>query len=226
VGQRCVAHMSHVTHCNAVAHVSHVTHCNAVVHMQVGHTLQHCLHLRVMSHTATLCGTYQSCHTLQHCVWHLVKSYTATLCCTHDSCHTLQLCNTHMSFVTNRHAVLQLRVIYHTLQYRVAHMRHTRDHFTNKACHTRRIYIHHFTAHQFTAHHHILQRCVAYMDESCHTYEWVMLYAYIWMSHVTHLTTLLHTVARCNTVLHIFMSHITHMNTGLFFTEYRVFLIE
>jgi len=40
------------------------------------------------------------------------------------------------------------------------------------------------------------------MNESCHTYEWVM--SHIWMSHVTHMNDWV--------MSHIWMSHVTHMN--------------
>jgi len=43
------------------------------------------------------------------------------------------------------------------------------------------------------------------MNESCHTYEWVM--AHIWMSHVTH--SVWHGV-----VFYIWMSHVTHMTAA------------
>ena len=148
------------------------------------------------------------------------------LCCSYTSVLQLQVCVAATGHTTHCNTGLHIWARYHT----------SRDHFTDQACHTRRIYIHHFTAHNFTAHHftahhHTLQRCVACMDESCHTYGWVRLYAYIWMSHVTHLTTLLRTVARCNTVLHILMSHESYhayeyRALFLFFTELRVLLIE
>ena len=46
------------------------------------------------------------------------------------------------------------------------------------------------------------------MNESCHTYEWVI--SHVWMGHVTHMNE------SCNTyewvMSHIWMSHVTHMN--------------
>jgi len=45
------------------------------------------------------------------------------------------------------------------------------------------------------------------MNESCHTYEWVM--SHIWMSHVTHMNESCHT---CEYVMaHVWMSHVTRM---------------
>jgi len=46
------------------------------------------------------------------------------------------------------------------------------------------------------------------MNESCHTYEWVM--SHIWMSHVTHMNESCHTYEWV--MSHIWMSHVTHMN--------------
>jgi len=46
------------------------------------------------------------------------------------------------------------------------------------------------------------------MNESCHTYEWVM--SNIWISHVTHANASRHT---CEWVMsHTWMSHVTHKN--------------
>jgi len=53
-----------------------------------------------------------------------------------------------------------------------------------------------------------LTRYVTHMNESCHTYEWVM--AHIWMSHGTHMNESLHTHEWV--MAHIWMSHVTHMN--------------
>ena len=55
---------------------------------------------------------------------------------------------------------------------------------------------------------HVWMSHVTYMNESCHTYEWVMWH--IWMSHVTHMKESCHTYEWV--VLHIWMSHVTHMN--------------
>jgi len=47
-----------------------------------------------------------------------------------------------------------------------------------------------------------------YMNESCHTYEWVM--SHIWLRHVTHMTEACHT---CDWGMsHIWRSHVTHVN--------------
>jgi len=46
------------------------------------------------------------------------------------------------------------------------------------------------------------------MDESCHTYEWVM--SHIWMSHVTHMNESCHTYEWF--ISHLWMSHDQHMN--------------
>jgi len=46
------------------------------------------------------------------------------------------------------------------------------------------------------------------MNESCHTYEWVM--PHIWMSHVTHINKSCHTYEWV--MSHIWMSHVTHIN--------------
>jgi len=55
---------------------------------------------------------------------------------------------------------------------------------------------------------HIWMSHAAHMNESCHTYEWVM--PHIWLSHVTHMTE------SCRTyewvMSHVWMSHVTHMN--------------
>jgi len=70
------------------------------------------------------------------------------------------------------------------------------------------------------------------MNESCHTYEWVM--SHIWMSHVTHMNESCHTYEwgmshtwmhqvphmneSCHTyewvMSHIWMSHVTHMDAS------------
>ena len=49
---------------------------------------------------------------------------------------------------------------------------------------------------------------VTQMNESCHTYEWVM--PHIWMSHVTHMNESCHTYEWV--MSHIWMGHATHMN--------------
>jgi len=55
---------------------------------------------------------------------------------------------------------------------------------------------------------HIWMSRVTHVNASCHTYEWVM--SHIWMSHVTHINESCHT---CECVMsHIWMSHVTHMN--------------
>ena len=55
---------------------------------------------------------------------------------------------------------------------------------------------------------HIRMSHVTHMNESCHTYEWVM--SHIQMSHVTHTNEPCHTY---NWVMsHIWMSHVTHTN--------------
>ena len=46
------------------------------------------------------------------------------------------------------------------------------------------------------------------MNESCHTYEWVM--SHIWMSHVTQMNESCHTYEWV--MSYIWMSHVTHMN--------------
>ena len=46
------------------------------------------------------------------------------------------------------------------------------------------------------------------MNESCHTYEWVM--PHIWMSHITHMNESCHTYEWV--MSHIWMSPVTHMN--------------
>ena len=51
-------------------------------------------------------------------------------------------------------------------------------------------------------------RHVTQINESCHTYEWVM--SHIWLSHVTHMNESCHTY-ECVT-LHKWISHVTHMN--------------
>ena len=55
---------------------------------------------------------------------------------------------------------------------------------------------------------HIWMSHFTHMNESCHTYGWVM--SHIWMSHVTHMDESCHT---CEWVMsHIWMSHVTHMD--------------
>jgi len=49
---------------------------------------------------------------------------------------------------------------------------------------------------------------VTHMNESCHTYEWVM--SHVWMGHVTHMTESCHTYEWV--MSHIWMSHVTRMN--------------
>ena len=56
---------------------------------------------------------------------------------------------------------------------------------------------------------HIWMSHVTHMNESCHTYEWVM--SHIWMSHTTHMNaSTSHTYEWV--MFHIWMSHVTHMN--------------
>jgi len=47
-----------------------------------------------------------------------------------------------------------------------------------------------------------------HMNESCHTYEWIM--SHIWLSHVTHMNESCHTYEWVTP--HIWLSHVTHMN--------------
>jgi len=60
---------------------------------------------------------------------------------------------------------------------------------------------------------HIWMSHVTHMNESCHTYEWVM--SHIWMGHVTHTNESCHTES-CHTyewvMSHIGMSRVTHRN--------------
>jgi len=49
---------------------------------------------------------------------------------------------------------------------------------------------------------------VTHMDESCHTYGWVM--SHIWMSHVTHMDESCHTYRWVKS--HIWMSHVTRID--------------
>jgi len=49
---------------------------------------------------------------------------------------------------------------------------------------------------------------VTHMNESCHTYEWVI--SHTWMSHVTHMNKSCHTYKWV--MSHIWISHVTHMN--------------
>jgi len=55
---------------------------------------------------------------------------------------------------------------------------------------------------------HIWMSHGTHMNESCHTYEWVM--SHIWMRHVTHMNEPCHTYEWV--MSHIWMSHVTHMN--------------
>ena len=55
---------------------------------------------------------------------------------------------------------------------------------------------------------HIWMCHVTHMNESYHTYEWIM--SHIWMSHATHMNESCHTYEWDTT--HIWMSHVTHMN--------------
>jgi len=55
---------------------------------------------------------------------------------------------------------------------------------------------------------HVWTRLVTHMNESCHTYEWVM--SHIWMSHVAHMNASCHT-NDCVTS-HIWTRLVTHMN--------------
>ena len=54
---------------------------------------------------------------------------------------------------------------------------------------------------------HIWMSHVTHMNESCHTYEWVM--SHIWMSHVTHMNEVCHTYEWV--LSQIWMSLVTHM---------------
>ena len=56
---------------------------------------------------------------------------------------------------------------------------------------------------------------VTHMNESCHTYEWVM--SHIWMGHVTHMNESCHTYAWV--MSHIRMHHVTHMNKSCYTYE-------
>ena len=55
-----------------------------------------------------------------------------------------------------------------------------------------------------------------HMDESCHTYEWVM--SHIWRSHVTHMNESCHIYDSVTT--HTWMSHVTHMNQSRHIYEF------
>jgi len=56
----------------------------------------------------------------------------------------------------------------------------------------------------------ISQEGVIHMNESCHTYDWVM--PHVWMSHITHMNE------SCNAyegvMSRIWMSHVTHINVS------------
>ena len=55
---------------------------------------------------------------------------------------------------------------------------------------------------------HIRMSHVSHVNESCHTYDWVM--SHIWMGHVTHMNESCHTYEWV--MAHIWMSHVSHMN--------------
>ena len=61
---------------------------------------------------------------------------------------------------------------------------------------------------------HMVASHVTHINESCHTYEWVM--SHIWMIHVTHMNRSCHTyewvVSNERVMSHIWMSHVTRMN--------------
>jgi len=57
----------------------------------------------------------------------------------------------------------------------------------------------------------IWMRHVTHVNESCHTYEWVM--SHIWISHVTHMNESFHTCTQNRRVIsQIWMSHVTNMH--------------
>ena len=62
------------------------------------------------------------------------------------------------------------------------------------------------------------------MNESCHTYEWVM--SHIWMSHVTHMNESCHTYEWfMSHVSHIWMIHVAHINESWHTYEWVMSLI-
>ena len=66
-----------------------------------------------------------------------------------------------------------------------------------------------FQQHLWTSH-------VTYVNESWHTYEWVM--SHIWMSHVTHMNESCHIYGWV--MSHIWMSHVAHLNESYHIFEY------
>jgi len=63
--------------------------------------------------------------------------------------------------------------------------------------------------------HVIYARALSHMNQSCHTYEWVM--SHIWMSHVTHMNESCHTYEWVTSHIwmsrvHIWMSHVIREN--------------
>ena len=59
---------------------------------------------------------------------------------------------------------------------------------------------------------HIRMSHVTHLNESCHTYEWVM--SQIWMSHGTHMNELCHLYEWV--LLHIWMSHVTRIHESCY----------
>ena len=65
---------------------------------------------------------------------------------------------------------------------------------------------------------HMWMSYVTLMDESCHIYGWVV--SHIWMSHVTHIDESCHTYRwvmshiSMSHVTHIWMSHVTHLHVS------------
>jgi len=65
--------------------------------------------------------------------------------------------------------------------------------------------------------HTLLMRHVTHVNESCHTYEWVM--SHLWISHITHINESCHTYKWC-------MSLISRVSCHLFFLDGRQPLVR
>jgi len=177
--------MSHVTHMNESRHtyewvtshiwMSHVTHMTRkCMHQNAWFIHPQPLALRMswdyILQKRPMISNHRSL--LQNVLWHptpcIMTPYTILL---HWECHETTFCKRDLWFLILRS--LLIVGTHSTLEYHSNIIRKGNIHMTRKCTS------------------HIWMSRGTHMNESCHTYEWVM--SHIWMSHVTHMNESCHT---------------------------------
>ena len=194
--------MTNFTATQSLEHAEHTaTHCNTLQH-----TATHC---NTLQHTAPHCSTLQHASTQQvgadvkfHCNTVIVTLHLTAALATH--CNTLQHATTETWEQTTHSTSTQW------LQHTATHcnaLQHNRwERTTNSTAPTLRrgprgvlwtgaLLLHSVAGalllHSVAERHEVRMIRGTHINESCHTYEWVM--SHIWMSHVTHMNESCHT---------------------------------